>query len=149
MGSVEFAPGQPWLWAAGIVGVLLTALYTFRLIFLVFFGESRTPVTHRPGYRIAMPVIVLAALSLAGGWFRTLAAGVPGSRAAANGEVAGRLERSAFQRRSPRWRFLAGLGLAYLLFLEKARIYRRPWRNRFLAPAPCLLVCGLGLRLAV
>ena len=44
--------GQPVLWGAGIVGVLLTALYTFRLIFLVFFGETRTAVSHRPGFRM-------------------------------------------------------------------------------------------------
>src|SRR6516225_4306352 len=31
--------GAPGLWAAGIAGVFLTSLYTFRLIFLVFFGR--------------------------------------------------------------------------------------------------------------
>ena len=39
------AAGGTVLWAAGIAGVVLTSLYTFRLIFLVFFGPVRTPVT--------------------------------------------------------------------------------------------------------
>ena len=43
-GAWSSREGSPWLWAAGIIGVLLTALYTFRLIFLVFFGS-------RPGRR--------------------------------------------------------------------------------------------------
>ena len=29
---------------AGIVGALFTAIYIFRLVFLVFFGESKTHV---------------------------------------------------------------------------------------------------------
>ena len=62
--------GNPAFWTLGIVGVLLTGLYTFRLIFVVFFGTNHTPVTHRPHYRIIVPVIVLAALSIVGGWFK-------------------------------------------------------------------------------
>src|SRR5947207_13835591 len=37
------AAGSTGLWAVGIAGVVLTSLYTFRLIFLVFFGPVRTP----------------------------------------------------------------------------------------------------------
>ena len=33
--------GRPWLWAVGVVGAFLTSLYTFRLVFLVFFGDVR------------------------------------------------------------------------------------------------------------
>jgi NADH-quinone oxidoreductase subunit L len=33
--------GSPWLWGAGMLGALLTAAYTYRLIFLVFFGPRR------------------------------------------------------------------------------------------------------------
>lgn len=63
--------GSPALWAAGICGVVLTSLYTFRLIFLVFFGDSRTPVSRRPGWAMQVPVWVLAALSIAGGFDQT------------------------------------------------------------------------------
>ena len=62
------AIGGAGLWAAGIAGVVLTALYTFRLIFLVFFGEVKTPVSRRPGLAMLIPACVLAALSIAGGF---------------------------------------------------------------------------------
>ena len=59
--------GQPGFWIAGIIGALLTSLYTFRLIFRVFFGPSNTPVTKRPGYAMTVPLLLLAALSIVGG----------------------------------------------------------------------------------
>jgi NADH-quinone oxidoreductase subunit L len=59
--------GSPWLWLAGIAGAFLTALYTFRLIFVVFTGEAKTEVHHGPGRRIMVPLTVLAVLSIVGG----------------------------------------------------------------------------------
>jgi NADH-quinone oxidoreductase subunit L len=56
------------LWLAGIVGALFTAIYIFRLVFLVFFGESRTHVHGHLTWKIHLPLIVLALLSIAGGW---------------------------------------------------------------------------------
>ncbi len=60
------------LWICAIIGVVLTSLYTFRLIVLVFFGPVRTPVSKRPGYAMQIPAVVLAALSIAGGFDRGL-----------------------------------------------------------------------------
>ncbi len=60
--------GSPWLWAAGMLGALLTGLYAFRLVFLVFYGPERTTVTYHPGRRIGVPLVILAALALAGGF---------------------------------------------------------------------------------
>ena len=60
-------PASFWLWAAGLLGAFVTSLYIFRLIFLVFFGESKTPVHEVPGYRIKTPLVVLAVLSVIGG----------------------------------------------------------------------------------
>ena len=60
--------GGPVLWAAGIAGVILTAMYTFRLIFVVFFGPVRTTVSRRPGLTMLIPSSVLAVLSIAGGF---------------------------------------------------------------------------------
>ncbi len=60
--------GGFWLWAAGVLGVFLTALYTFRLVFLVFFGESKTPIDHRPGNVIRIPLVILGVLSVVGGF---------------------------------------------------------------------------------
>jgi NADH-quinone oxidoreductase subunit L len=62
--------GDPGLWIAGMVGALLTSLYTFRVIFRVFFGPLGTPVTKRPGYAMTVPLLVLAFLSIVGGYLK-------------------------------------------------------------------------------
>ena len=36
----RLADGNTWLWLGAVIGALLTALYTFRLVFLVFFGDA-------------------------------------------------------------------------------------------------------------
>ena len=63
--------GSPWLWAAGALGALLTAFYSFRLVFIVFFGDEKGHVTHRPGLKILIPLTVLAVLSVIGGFVET------------------------------------------------------------------------------
>ena len=65
--------GGPILWAAGLAGALLTALYTFRVVFRVFFGELSGKVIEssplkQPGVRIAIPLIVLAIFSIGAGF---------------------------------------------------------------------------------
>jgi NADH-quinone oxidoreductase subunit L len=110
--------GGAWLWAAGIIGVLLTALYTFRLIFLVFFGTLQTPISHRPGSRIVVPVVVLAALSVVGGWFKApLLAFLDLALPPLVQAHAGLTE--SLSSVIAALAFLAGLGTAYLFFLWK------------------------------
>jgi NADH-quinone oxidoreductase subunit L len=111
--------GSGWLWAAGMIGVFLTALYTFRLIFLVFFGEIRTPVTHRPGYRIAVPVVILGALSICGGWLKVpllafLGRALPALEAGHSGRVTEEVSTAIAA-----LAFLGGFGTAYLFFIGK------------------------------
>ncbi len=60
--------GSTWLWLAGLLGALLTGLYTFRMVFITFFGTAKTNATHRPGPRITLPLTVLAVLSVIGGF---------------------------------------------------------------------------------
>jgi NADH-quinone oxidoreductase subunit L len=67
------AQGGPWLWAAGLVGALLTSLYTFRMVFLTFFGEPKQLVKEnspleQPNYLMTIPLVSLAILSIAGGF---------------------------------------------------------------------------------
>src|SRR5271170_840573 len=62
--------GNPLFWLAGMAGALLTSLYTFRVIFRVFFGPLGTPVTKRPGYAMTIPLLVLAFLSVVGGYLK-------------------------------------------------------------------------------
>ena len=59
--------GGAWLWAAAIVGALLTSLYTFRMVFLTFFGPLRKKAVKVPGWRMKVPLATLAVLSIAGG----------------------------------------------------------------------------------
>jgi NADH-quinone oxidoreductase subunit L len=60
--------GNLWLWAAGTLGALITALYTFRMVFLTFFGEPRQVVPPVTDPSLRAPLIVLAALSIVGGF---------------------------------------------------------------------------------
>jgi NADH-quinone oxidoreductase subunit L len=61
------AQGGLGFWIVGIVGALLTSLYTFRLIFRVFFGPIQTPVSSRPGNAMTVPLVVLAFFAVVGG----------------------------------------------------------------------------------
>jgi NADH-quinone oxidoreductase subunit L len=60
--------GGPVLWAAGLIGALITSLYAFRVVFIVFFGEPKTEIDYTPGWRMSVVLVILALLSLAGGF---------------------------------------------------------------------------------
>ena len=57
---------------AGLGTAFLTAFYSFRLVFVVFWGESRNPHhtnhVHEPPSTMTVPLIVLAVLSIAAGY---------------------------------------------------------------------------------
>ena len=65
LGSVD---GSLWFYVGSLVGAFVTALYSFRLVFLVFFGERHTEVSRRPRWRQLVPLYVLATLSIVGGF---------------------------------------------------------------------------------
>jgi NADH-quinone oxidoreductase subunit L len=59
-----------WLWAAGVIGAFLTAVYTSRLVLIAFFGSPRTDHSHvqeKLSLSMSAPLIVLALLSVIGG----------------------------------------------------------------------------------
>ena len=63
------------LWIAGVLGALLTSLYAFRLVFVVFFGPSRDassskPASARFGSALLVPASLLAVLSVVAGWIQ-------------------------------------------------------------------------------
>ncbi len=62
-------PSGSWLWAAGVVGAFLTAVYTSRLILIVFFGPARAhhAVEEKLSLSMTVPLIVLAVLAVIGG----------------------------------------------------------------------------------
>lgn len=111
--------GNPGFWLVGIAGVLLTSLYTFRVIFLVFFGTRNTPVAQRPRYRMIVPVVVLAGLSVAGGVLKnpllTFLNGALPAVAEAHAGFLTELLSGAISGLG----FATGLGLAYLFFVRK------------------------------
>ncbi|AIN13240.1 NADH-quinone oxidoreductase subunit L [Yersinia pseudotuberculosis] len=57
------ASGHINLMVAGLVGAFLTALYTFRMIFIVFHGEPKTKAHPVKGITHSLPLIVLLVLS--------------------------------------------------------------------------------------
>ncbi len=60
--------GNFYLWMAAIVGAFLTSIYTFRMVFITFFGEEKTHIHYRPGKLIMVPLIILAILTTIGGF---------------------------------------------------------------------------------
>ena len=66
------------LFAAGLVGALLTGIYSFRLVFIVFLGEPSPLVRehdHEPSHgegpwTMTVPVAILAFLAVVGGWLQ-------------------------------------------------------------------------------
>ena len=66
--SFSSQSGSIILWLAGIIGALLTALYSFRMIFITFYGEAKTQPSFLPGKLMTVPLIILAVLSLVGGF---------------------------------------------------------------------------------
>lgn len=153
--------GSPWLWAAGWVGAFVTGLYIFRVVFIVFFGSSvvresspppsptdgrgsgdvrrrREDLDKRPSLRMMVPLIVLAVLSVAGGWLElppllgTLSlfsdfvhTALPQTgivHAASHTELVLSLLAAAAS--------LGGIGLAYLLFLRYPRALEQLAQSR-------------------
>jgi NADH-quinone oxidoreductase subunit L len=101
----------PWLWAGGLLGALLTSIYSFRLVFIVFFGEAQTEPDRQPGWKMATPLILLCILSLVGGWFALPLSGV--FPEAGHGAINHSIEYISIG--TP----LLGLLIAYLLFLGR------------------------------
>jgi len=60
----------PWFWGAGLLGALLTSIYSFRLVFVVFFGATKTQPEAPAGWGMAVPLIVLCFLAIIGGQFQ-------------------------------------------------------------------------------
>jgi NADH-quinone oxidoreductase subunit L len=62
------------LWVVGLITAGLTAFYMFRLLFLAFWGFSRVSPEverhiHESPKTMTVPLMILAALSIIGGWF--------------------------------------------------------------------------------
>jgi NADH-quinone oxidoreductase subunit L len=67
--SWDYAYAGPWFWFFSAVAALLTALYSTRLIAVVFFGPAQGEAEDRSRINMWGPLTILAALAIAGGWF--------------------------------------------------------------------------------
>ncbi len=72
------------LWAVGALAAGITAFYMFRLVFMTFFGKSRMDPhvekhVHESPFSMTVPLMVLAVLSVVGGWI-----GIPAVLGGAN-----------------------------------------------------------------
>jgi NADH-quinone oxidoreductase subunit L len=114
---LAYQTGHHDLWLAGLFGAFLTSLYTFRLIFVVFFGPERwrsaghgePHAGHGSSHQI--PLAVLAVFAVIGGFIHPpLAAVLP--------EPAVVDEGSQWIAHVPVVASLAGIALAWLLFLQ-------------------------------
>ncbi len=57
----------PWFWFAGVIGAFVTVIYTFRLIFIAFFGPKIHDVDESFDNRMRIPLLILCVLALFGG----------------------------------------------------------------------------------
>jgi NADH-quinone oxidoreductase subunit L len=111
--------GNAGLWIVALAGVMLTTLYTFRMIFLVFFGEASSEVTKRPGRVMLIPCFVLAFLSIVGGYVKapfarfleTVLPWTEGAHSVPITELVSEVVAALV--------FLMGVYLAYIFFLRK------------------------------
>jgi len=63
-------PSGRLLWIVGAVTALLTSFYMFRLWYLAFWGKSRSEDAHphESPWSMRVPLLILALLSICGGW---------------------------------------------------------------------------------
>ncbi len=68
--AFQQGPSGMLLWFVGLVTALLTSLYMFRLWYMTFMGESRSPEVHphESPWSMLAPLLTLALLSICGGW---------------------------------------------------------------------------------
>ena len=69
----SFSQGSVWLWVVGFAVAGLTAFYMMRLVTMTFFGQNRASEEvrhhiHESPATMTGPLVVLAILSIAGGW---------------------------------------------------------------------------------
>lgn len=60
--------GGTGFWLLGFIGAFITAIYTFRMVFVTFFGKAQMEPERRPGWKVGVPLIILAILSFGAGF---------------------------------------------------------------------------------
>ena len=123
----SYATGHQVLFYMGVFGAFLTAIYTFRMIWIIFFGEEKTHAHKLSGVSYWLPLTVLLILSTAvGAWITPPLQGVLPESAGYLLEVAGRAHDKHTAEYIAMGAMLAGLILAALLYVaDKGRMLTR------------------------
>lgn len=130
---LAFANGHQAFFYIGLFGALLTSIYTFRLIFIVFHGEEKTAAHAGHGFAHTMPLAVLLLLSTAVG-------------ALIHPPLAGVLPESVVADESAKhWLeiisaavAIAGVGIAAWLFLPAQKPLQQLFEQRWAHGVRCL-----------
>ncbi len=62
--------GNIYFFLVALLGAFVTSIYTFRMVYLTFFGEEKTHVHHVPGKGMNIPLLILAGLSTVAGFIQ-------------------------------------------------------------------------------
>jgi NADH-quinone oxidoreductase subunit L len=104
------------LWLGGVLGAFLTGIYSFRLVFVVFFGKSKGHCDEKEvaGFSMATPLIILMVLALFGGWIQ-----IPVDAVFSHGEPHEEQHISGLMHAIMIAVPLLGIGVSYLFFMSK------------------------------
>lgn len=144
--------GGAWLWAAGIAAALITAVYIFRVVFVVFFGDEHTHAEKKPRMAMQLPLAVLAFFAIAAGFIelppflggnhlfsKFMSTALPASE-----ETAGRPGSELLFGVIAGITALVGIYLAYFFYVQKPDSAARLSRNSFAAGLQRFLFSGWG-----
>lgn len=104
------------LWIGGVIGAFFTGIYSFRLVFVVFFGESKGHHDEKEvaGASMATPLLILMVLALFGGWIQ-----IPVDAVFNHGEVHEEHHISGLMHAIMIAVPLLGIAVSYLFFMSK------------------------------
>lgn len=131
---LAYAANKPEFFYAGLFGALLTSIYTFRLIFIVFHGEVKTEAHAGHGVSYWLPLSVLLVLSTAvGAMIHPPLAGVLPESAAAHVEEG----KHTLEMLSAAVA-IVGIAVAAILFLPAKKPFQAFFNTRFAHGFRCL-----------
>ena len=118
LGALDLAGIGFWFWLGGLVGAFFTGIYTFRLFFIVFFGESHAEHAVEKevgGWHMNGPLFILMILAIAGGFIH-----VPLETVFSHSEAHEEHHVSGFIHGIMVAVPLLGVAVSYLFFMSKA-----------------------------
>lgn len=103
------------LWMGGVLGAFFTGIYSFRLVFVVFFGESKGhhDAKEVAGFSMAVPLMILMVLALLGGLIQ-----VPVESVFSHGEIHEEPHASFLMHSIMIVAPFIGIGVSYLFYMS-------------------------------